>query len=169
MNIYANRGVALEDLIEISNKQYRKKKIAVIHKVPSKWLPIRNGKGKIISAKIEEKASLDFLGRYKDIPIAFDAKSVTKDDKWYFRNLYEHQYEFLRDWHTGVSLSFILLGFWKTEEFFVLPFEFIDERRNIWLNGGQASLRLDELRELFPAVRIQSRGIPLDYLSVLSK
>lgn len=171
MNVssYANRGVALENLIELANKQYRKKGIAVIHKVPSKWIPIRNKKGRVVTAKIEEKAAVDFMGRYKNIPIAFDAKSVSKDNRWYFRNLPEHQFDFLKDWHTGDSLSFILLGFWRTEEFFVLPFEFIKERRDIWLNGGRASLQLEELRELFPVVKIQNKGVVLNYLSALGE
>lgn len=167
---YANRGVAFEELIELANNQYRNKGIAVIHKVPSKWIPIRNNKGKVVTAKIDEKASVDFIGKYGDIPIAFDAKSISKDNRWYFRLMPEHQVEFLRDWNTEGSLSFVLLGFWKTKEFFAVPFEFFDERRNVWLDGGKASLTLEELRELFPTIKInQKRGIVLDYLKVLSK
>lgn len=165
---HANRGVLLEDLIELANQQYRKKGIAVIHKVPSKWIPIRNGKGKIVSAKIDEKAAVDFIGRYGGTPIAFDAKSVAKDDKWYFRFMPDHQFEFLKDWHKDGAKSFLLIGFWKTEEFFVIPFEFLEEKRTVWLNGGAASLKLEELRELFPVVRIKNRGIVLDYLKALT-
>jgi len=125
---YANRGTVLEELIKISNIQYRRKGIALIHKVPSEWLPIRNSKGRIVSAKIEEKASVDFIGRDRDIPIAFDAKSVAKGDRWYLRRLEEHQYRFLKDWETGRARSFILLGFWETKEFFLIPFKFVSRK-----------------------------------------
>jgi recombination protein U len=57
---FANRGMALEELIAAANWSYRQKKIAVIHKVPSEWLPIRNRSGKIISAKITKKAAVDY-------------------------------------------------------------------------------------------------------------
>ncbi|MGB4412127.1 MAG: Holliday junction resolvase RecU [Atribacterales bacterium] len=171
MNVstYANRGVALEDLIKLANEQYRKKGIAVIHKIPSKWVPIRNKKGKIVSAKIDEKAGLDFMGRYKHMPIAFDAKSVTKGNRWYLKNLSKHQFNFLKDWHTDKTPGFLLLGFWETEEFFVIPFDFLSQRWDKWLIGGPASFKLEELREVFPVIRIQQHGVILDYLSVLDR
>ncbi|MDD4747962.1 MAG: Holliday junction resolvase RecU, partial [Salinivirgaceae bacterium] len=46
--------------------------------------PIRDYTGKIVTAKVEHKAAVDFLGVYKGIPIAFDAKH-TKDKRISFR------------------------------------------------------------------------------------
>jgi len=73
---YANRGLALEEPIVRANEVYCSRKLAVVHKVPTAWIPIRGSNGKIISAKVEKKASVDFLGhvklKEKTVPIAFD-------------------------------------------------------------------------------------------------
>lgn len=166
MNSYANRGLALEDLAILANKQYRQQGIAVIEKIPSSWLPIRNGQGKIVTAKIEARAPVDFIGRYQNMPIAFDAKSVSKGNRWYWSKLPMHQYEFLRDWEAGQARSFILLGFWQQEEFFFLPFWFIKEGYEKHLaRTGPASLLLQDLERLFPVIRPSEKGIVLDYLA----
>ena len=75
----ANRGRPFEQLIEMANTQYRNKKIAVIHKVPTAWIPLRDGRGRIVSAKVEEKAAVDFLGTYCGQSLAFDAKHCSDE------------------------------------------------------------------------------------------
>jgi len=156
----------LEKLIEMANLQYSNQGIAEIQKIPSRWLPIRNKRGEIVSAKIEEQSTVDFIGRYIDTPIAFDAKSVLHENKWYLRKLEPHQYEFLKKWSRG-GLSFILLGFWATEEFFLLPFDYIQAKYIKWEKGGGASVKLTELKESFPVIKPGGRVV-LDYLSVIN-
>jgi len=164
---YANRGLALEDLIETANRQYFMQNIAIIHKVPSKWIPIRNKDGKIVTAKIETRSIVDFIGRYYDMPIAFDAKSVLNEEKWYLRNLEDHQYQFLKKWETEKSKAFVLFGFWKTEEFFFVPFRYIHLKRLLWKKGGPASIKLQELRRDYPVIPLNKGRTVLDYLSVI--
>lgn len=148
----------------MANIQYRRLGIAVIHKVPSKWIPIRDNGGKIVTAKIEERAAVDFIGRYMNIPIAFDAKSVLKDTRWYLRNVKQHQFDFLRDWESDISKSYILLGFWKTEDFFFLPFSYFLKKHNNYTKGGPASLKLGDLKKEFCPIRINEKDVILDYL-----
>jgi len=73
---FANRGRDLEELIELSNQQYASRGLAVVHKVPTAWKPIRNSSGKVITAKVDkdEFAGVDFLGCYQGRALAFDAK-----------------------------------------------------------------------------------------------
>ncbi len=114
---------------------YRSRKIAVIHKVPSKWLPIRVNK-KIVSAKITEKAAVDFIGHTithsGPLPVTFDTKEVSYGEKWYLRRLEEHQYEYLRDSYQTGAYSFVLIAFWELQKFYVLPFKEIDKRWKEW-------------------------------------
>jgi len=56
----ANRGRALEELVELSNERYRQQGIAVVHRVPAAWLPIRDARGRIVSAKVEKKAAVNY-------------------------------------------------------------------------------------------------------------
>lgn len=78
-NTYGNRGMSFESLIEYANRQYRQDGIAVIEKQHTLCKPLRNGTGRIVSAKYEEKATVDFMGRYGERPIAFEAKHCSAD------------------------------------------------------------------------------------------
>jgi recombination protein U len=143
---FANRGTALEELIVLANQTYRNQKTAIVHKVPTQWLPIRGkkpgGKSKIVSAKVEKKAAVDFLGHIllpegRPLPLAFDAKEVSKGDRWPLANLHEHQYEYLRDSALTGAFSFVLLGFWQYQMFYILPFSELEVRWNVWKFGGK--------------------------------
>lgn len=142
---HANRGSALEELVELANSGYRNRKAGVIHKVPSKWLPIRVGK-KIVSAKITVQASVDFLGhiitRTGPLPIAFDSKEVSKGNRWPLINLEEHQYEYLRDNNQTGAFAFVLIGYWEFQRFYILPFNELERRWKAWKDKtGPASVR----------------------------
>lgn len=143
---FANRGRALEELVEQANERYRRQRLAVIHKVPTAWIPIRDAKGKIVSAKVERKAAVDFLGHVylpggSAFPLAFDAKEIGRGNRWPLGKLEPHQYEYLRDSALTGAFSFVLIAFWETREFFVLPFSALEERWNRWKSGGPASVR----------------------------
>jgi len=58
----ANRGRGLELMVERSNDVYRAGGEALVHKVPSEWIPIRGAAGRIVTAKISRRAAVDFLG-----------------------------------------------------------------------------------------------------------
>lgn len=136
----ANRGRALEELICRANAAYRARGLAVIHKVPTAWLPIRDNRGRVVSAKVEEKAVVDFMGLVKTpggpLPLAFDAKEISKGNRWPLSRLEEHQFGFLRDFAACDGLSFILLGFWEFQEFYALPFPELARRRAAWQAGN---------------------------------
>jgi recombination protein U len=141
---FANRGSALEDLVVRANEFYRSKKLAVIHKVPTAWLPLRGSDGRIVSAKVEKKASVDFLGHVAtlkgSLPVAFDAKEVTKGNRWPLSRLELHQYEYLRDCAETGAFSFVLIAFWELQRFFVLPFAEIGKMGSKSVIAGSSAL-----------------------------
>ncbi len=145
----ANRGTALEDLVARANVLYRSRRAAVIHKVPTAWLPIRGPGGKIVSAKVDRKASVDFIGHVLlpggPLPVAFDVKEVSKGSRWPLSRLEEHQYEYLRDSALTGAFSFVLIGFWESRKFFILPFAELESRWAAWKAGtGPASVKAGE-------------------------
>ena len=150
---FTNRGAALEELIIMANQSYRSRKKAVIHKVPTEWLPIRGKrpgekKSKIVSAKVEKKAAVDFLGHILlpggPLPLAFDAKEVSKGDRWPLSNLHEHQYEYLRDCALTGAFSFVLIGYWQYQKFYILPFPELELKWDIWKAGGRAAIKIND-------------------------
>lgn len=153
MNSYANRGSALEELIIIRNQLYARDGIALIHKVPTEWIPLRDHRGKIFSAKVEQKAAVDFLGTFRGRPVAFDAKH-TKEERISWSRLEPHQREFLLKWERCGGLAFVLVG-WDIKRFYVVP---IQE----WGRQGK-SLLLPEA----DAWQVSVKGGLPDYLSNL--
>lgn len=146
---YANRGRALEDLIELSNERYRKAGIAVIHHVPAAWLPIRNSCGRIVSAKIEKKAAVDFIGHIttesgRALPVAFDAKEVSKGARWPLSRLEEHQFRYLADCARTGAAAFLIIAFWEYGKFFLLPFASLEEKVRAYHSGGAASVKITD-------------------------
>jgi recombination protein U len=142
--VYANRGRALEELIERANVLYRAGRTAVIHKVPTAWVPIRNRAGRITAAKVEEKAAVDFIGHILlpggPLPLAFDAKEVASGRRWPLARLGEHQYEYLADCAATGAFAFVLIAFWQVRGFFVLPFAVLERCWRAWRAGGPASV-----------------------------
>jgi len=149
LSLRANRGFALEELIVAANTGYRSRRLAVIHKVPTAWLPVRNGDGRVSAAKVTEKAAVDFLGHVRlgdgrAVPVAFDAKE-TRQPRWPLAKLEPHQYEYLADSHATGACAFVLIGFAAAGRLFVLPFPELARCWAAWQGRGRpASVRCDD-------------------------
>lgn len=101
---------------DVSNRQGT----AVIVKQHTKWLPIRNTSGRIVTAKVEQKAAVDYKGTVKNLgPVSFEAKE-TSSNRWYLRRLEPHQLAHLVKCREVGETCFIIIAFWKYQKFFIL-------------------------------------------------
>ena len=129
MSAYGNRGMTFESLIEYANRRYRLDGKAIIEKQHTLCKPLRDRSGKIYSAKYEEKATVDFMGRFGARPIAFEAKQC-QDQKIDLKRVEEHQCDFLRDWTSisanGKAIAFVIISF-ELSRFFLIPYRYWDE------------------------------------------
>ncbi|MDR2044879.1 MAG: Holliday junction resolvase RecU [Clostridium sp.] len=183
MNGYGNRGMTFESLIGYANSRYKADGTAIIEKQHTLCTPLRNGTGHIVSAKYEEKATVDFMGRYGARPLAFEAKHCSEDVIALSR-VEPHQYDFLHDWtYGGDGIGFILVSF-RFTDFYLIPYygwvaakaaheqkSRGDKPKVPTVDGftptGKASIRRDELPEKW---LIPSGGTAaLDYLAVAEK
>lgn len=130
---YANRGMSLESFVEFANARYRHYGIAVVEKQHTHFTPIRNRQGKIVSCKVEEKATVDFMGRYRSIPVAIECKH-TSSDRIRFSEVKDHQSAFLNDFvgEYGLGFGAVLVSF-KMERFFLVPWPFWSAARDMWI------------------------------------
>lgn len=151
---HANRGKAFEKSIEIKNDWYKANGVAVIHKVPDKWKPLRGDKGKLIGAKIDEQSGVDFMGCVMGgQAIAFDAKE-THSGRMALRELKEHQVTFLQDYERIGGLSFVLVSF-SAERYYAVPISFWTRLIALREQGnGMASFTAEELDEHFPWMKV---------------
>lgn len=132
---------------------------------PTKVLCDRYGRPKVV----REKSTVDFVGVWRGVPVAFDAKQ-TREKRFPLSQLHDHQYEFLRTWTECGGLAFLLI---ETEagtaraRFHILPFAELERYWTRWKTGGRASLSAEEL-EALPRVQ-PGRGVALDYLATLEE
>lgn len=166
---HANRGRTLELALEQSNGVYRERGIALVHKVPTAWLPIRGSSGKIITAKVDEPACVDFLGVYRGRAIAFDAKE-TRKERWPVSAVTGLQLRWLEDWDRAAGVGFLVVQYvLEGDEAYLVPFS----RLAIWYHRacwprGEKSVHVDEARSSCQRV-VSARGVLLDYLAALDE
>ena len=187
MTTYANRGMSLESYIEYSNVRYRAAGLAIVEKQNTKFIPLWDHKKKQIrSCKVEEKATVDYLGRFRNIPVAIEAKN-TNTDRISFSAVQDHQSVFLDDFigEYGLGFGAVLVSF-KLERFFLVPWQFWAVARDLWNNKttrgtketihcygmkwtttGMASVRAEDLLPEWEITQNHKYG--LDYLSNIDR
>jgi recombination protein U len=145
--------------------------------------PLRNGTGGIVSAKYEEKATVDYMGRFGERPIAFEAKHCS-DDKIDLKRVEPHQCEFLRQWtENPAAIGFVLVSF-RFLEFYLIPWDYwqaaltardkrtggavtIEPIGTVWQTTGKASIRKDELPAEWKLK--QGGNAAINYLAVVER
>lgn len=128
-----SNGDAFEELIRWQNQRYLAKGEAVILKQATEFIPLRNNRGRICGAKVENKATVDFIGRVGTMPIALEAKH-TASDRISLLAVEDHQSEFMNQWMKDSDedcFGFVLVSF-KLEEFYMVPWGDWSECRRAW-------------------------------------
>ncbi|MDY0235089.1 MAG: Holliday junction resolvase RecU [Gudongella sp.] len=103
-----NKGRGFEEEIKMANYQYFRRGEALIQKISTPWVVVRDGK-RIVSAYPEGKSTLDFRGTVKPgISISFDCKE-TKDKRGLPLSIIaDHQIEYIEFALEVGEVSFIL-------------------------------------------------------------
>lgn len=131
----ANRGQPLEYYIRFANEQYRRRKIASIEKLPTEFIPIRNAQRKICDVKVEHKSKVDFIGRYRNIPIAIEAKH-TSTDSIRFDKVEPHQAEYMDEFTEEPGTIGIIIVSFRLESFYAIPWVFWQAAYNARVRPG---------------------------------
>lgn len=148
---YANRGRKFEDFLKLVHAKYQRSGLACIHKVPTEFLPIRDARGRVASCKVEEKSCVDYLGRYRSVPVAVEAKHE-QGDRILFSRVEEHQAAYLNDFTRARSAVGIVLVSFGMRRFFAVPWDFWRIARDAWEN------RPDQISRKCAQVNINARG-----------
>lgn len=132
---YANRGQTLEIMLRTANELYERRLEAVIRKVPTEFIPIRDKYGKICNVKVENKAPADFIGRYKQYPIAIEAKN-TNDDYIRFDRVEDHQADFMDGFTSCPGTIGLVVVSFNYERFYAVPWTFWQAAYNARVRRG---------------------------------
>ena len=110
---YANRGMALEKDINITNEYYIESDIAYIYKKPTpvKIVKVDYKHMKINEAYYKEPSTLDYNGIYKGKYIEFDAKETNSKTSFPYINIHKHQYEHIKNIIRHGGIAFLIVRF----------------------------------------------------------
>ena len=126
----ANRGMSLEEDINLSNEYYRDNEIALIHKRPTpiNIVKVDYSKGaRITDAYFEKQSTTDYNGVYKCKYIDFEAKNTKSTTAFPLSNISEHQIIHLKNVLKHGGIAFFIISFQMMNEIYLLDASFVIE------------------------------------------
>jgi recombination protein U len=165
---YGNRGMDLEEDLNISNEYYRETDIAIIYKKPTpitiNHVDYPNRKDAVITkAKFKIPSTTDYNGIYKGKYIDFEAKETANKTSFPLANIHEHQIEHLRRIVKHGGIGFIIVYFSSLNRLFLLMaedlFDYID-------NNDRKSIPLSYFEEKAKEMKVTLRP-RIDYLKYI--
>jgi len=166
---FGNRGMDLENDINITNEYYINEKIAYIYKKPTPIqvtkIDYKNNSVIIKEGYFKEPSTTDYNGLYKGKYIDFEAKETNSKTSFPLINIHNHQIKHIRNIVNNGGICFLIVRFTILNKNFILMgsdfINYIDsnERKSIPLNYFEKKGYLIELSY-----------IPrLDYLKIIDK
>lgn len=163
---YANRGAVLEQLLNMTNKQYLNTKQADIKKIPTP-VQILKVQGNKVTGTLTAGEFTDYIGISNGKTIVFDAKE-TREERFPLKNLHEHQYQFLKSWYEQGAAAFLIVSFAKKQdEIYYLPFEKLSIFWEEAIAGGRKSIPHQYFIDNCHKVKSEN-GIVLHYLKYIN-
>ena len=126
----ANRGMNLENEINLSNDYYRDHDLCLITKRPTpiNIVKVDYSKGaKITHAYFEEQSTTDYNGVYRSRYIDFEAKNTKNKTSFPLNNITKHQIEHLKRvlFHGGIA--FFIINFESLNKVYLLDASYVIE------------------------------------------
>lgn len=143
----ANRGMNLENDINLSLEYYREKDIALIYKRPT---PINIVKvdyshgARIIDAYFEEQSTTDYNGIYRGTYIDFEAKSTKSKTSIPLANISKHQINHLEKVKLHGGITFFIIAFEMLNEVYLLDGNYVI---NFYYEAKRKSIPYDEIKK----------------------
>ncbi|MBD7986085.1 Holliday junction resolvase RecU [Sporosarcina sp. Sa2YVA2] len=168
---FSNRGKTLEEELNESNEFYLSRSIAVIHKKPVPIqivhvkYPVRSA-AVITEAYFRSPSTTDFNGVWKGKYIDFEAKETTSRTSFPLNNIHDHQVEHMKKVTEHDGIAFLIVKFTSLERYFIVPYDYFEEKWERKIAGGRKSITLKEIEDM--SIEIEAGFNPrLDYLAAL--
>ena len=143
----ANRGMSLEEDINLSNEYYRDMGIALITKRPTpiNIVKVDYSKGaRITDAYFEKQSTTDYNGVYKGKYLDFEAKNTKSETSFPLSNISEHQIIHLKNVIKHGGIAFFIICFQLKNEVYLLDASFVIE---FYEKGGRKSIPYSIFKE----------------------
>ena len=165
---YDNRGMSLENDLNVTNQYYVSNNIAFIYKKPT---PIQitkvdfsNRHNVVIKeAFFKEPSTTDYNGLYKGMYIDYEAKETNSKTSFPLANIHKHQIKHLNDIYCNGGLAFLIVRFNKVNKTFLLKAE---DFLNFIKKNERKSIPLSFFEK--KAFQVEEKyNIRLDYLKIV--
>lgn len=167
---HKNRGMNLENELNITNEYYRNIDKAFIYKKPT---PIKitkvdypsRDKAIIKEAFFTIPSTTDYNGLYKGKYIDFEAKETKSKTSFSLNNIHPHQITHLKNIYNHSGIAFIIVRFTTLNETYLLM---VEDFLNYIDNNEKKSIPINYFKE--KAYLIKDSYMPrIDYLKVIDK
>lgn len=167
---YANRGMALELLLNNTNRMYKSANIGVFNKRPTPVKVLKTDKrGNITKSNWQEKSTVDYDGVYKGRAVYFEAKSTEKNTSFPLEYIHRHQIDYLKDTQEMGAICFFLIEFRTDHVIYFVPVYLVAEYYESMLyDGGRKSIPREEFEKRAYIVP-QTNRAAVDYLYHVDK
>lgn len=120
-----NRGMNLENELNLTNAYYLELNIANIHKKPTPVQIVnvdypRRSAAKITEAYFKVPSTTDYNGVYKGHPIDFEAKDCSSATSFPFSSIHPHQVQHLKSVLSHGAIAFMIIRFSKFDEIYLV-------------------------------------------------
>lgn len=172
-NQFGNRGMTLEEDINITNKYYLNKNKAIIHKKPTPVQIVRvnyprRSAAVITEGYFKEASTTDYNGIYKRKYIDFEAKETNSKTSFPLANIHEHQVQHMQSVVEHGGISFLIIRFTIYEETYLMKANVFFSYWSRQLDGGRKSIAYDEIKENGHLIPFQYQA-RVDYLKIIDK
>jgi len=143
----ANRGMSLEEDINLSNDYYREVGQALINKrsTPINIVKVDYSHGaRITDAYFEKQSTTDYNGVYKGRYIDFEAKNTKSTTSFPLSNISEHQIVHLKNVIKHGGIAFFIISFQMMDEVYLLDAKFVIE---FYEHGKRKSIPYEVFKE----------------------
>ncbi|MFC4022974.1 Holliday junction resolvase RecU [Oceanobacillus longus] len=170
---FSNRGMTLEDDINITNQFYLDTNKAVIHKKPTPVQIVnvnypKRSAAVITEAYFKQASTTDYNGLYRGKYIDFEAKETKNKTLFPLANIHDHQISHMESIIGHGGVSFLIIRFAAYDETYFMETEKLFSFWNDKLKGGKKSISYEQVKQnsfLIP-FQYQTR---VDYLSIIDK
>ena len=165
---HKNRGMTLENEINISNEYYCEIDKAYIYKKPTPIkiakvdYPSRN-KAVIKEAFFTVPSTTDYNGIYKGKYIDFEAKETQSKTAFALSNIHEHQIKHLKNINNHKGIAFLIVRFTTINETYLLT---ADKLINFIENIDRKSIPISYFKENAHLIKDSYRP-RIDYLKII--
>ena len=168
---YSNRGMTLEEDLNVTNSFYLDRAVAVIHKKPTPVQIVnvdypRRSAAVIKEAYFKQASTTDYNGVYKGRYIDFEAKETKFSTSFPLKNFHEHQIHHMKSVLDQGGICFVILRFSTEEEVYLLEASHLLAFWNRMKSGGRKSITKDEITDSGHKIPIGLHP-RIDYIKVI--